>query len=120
MLPSRLRALLPQSVCLARVCVCVSFPLHGSCWDTGRGRSSTDLNITGAKRHLLRAERPEGRGTHKVPTQQPFDALNDGVHSFRRCAVMFPCESCSLRPCLNDEVHGRGLLRQQGVKRDNR
>ena len=63
--------------------VCVSFDLYSSCWVSGRGRDSTDLNITGTKQHLLRAERPEGRGTHKVPTQQPFDALNNCVHSFR-------------------------------------
>ena len=90
-----------------------------SCWVSGRGRDSTDLDVAGAEERLLRAERPEGRGARKVPTQQPFDALNDCMHSFRRCAKIFPCELCSLQPCLNHEVHGRGLLHSQDVKRNN-
>jgi len=80
MLPSRLRDLPRGSVCLTRAFILFSY---SSCWVSGRRREETDLDVAEAEERLLRAERQEGRGARKVPTQQPFDALNDCMHSFR-------------------------------------
>ena len=95
----------------------LSFSSSSSCWVSGRGRDSTDLDVAGAEERLLRAERPEGRGARKVPTQQPFDALNDCMHSFRRCSTNISCACYGGIPGGNKGGYPEGITTQDCFSR---